>query len=40
MKSLLIMGLIANKVAQRIGYCGQSGGGRGTGFEPSPRNPE
>jgi hypothetical protein len=35
-ESLLIMGLIANNVAQRLDDCGQAGGGRGTGIEPSP----
>jgi hypothetical protein len=38
-KSLLLLGLIANKFARRIHGFGQAGGGRGTGFEPSPRGP-
>jgi hypothetical protein len=34
------IGLIAINPVQRTADCGQSGGGRGTGIEPSPRNPE
>src|ERR1700704_3902937 len=30
------VGLIAHNSAQRIDDCGQAGGGRGTGIEPSP----
>jgi hypothetical protein len=33
------IGLIANNLAQRTAGCGQAGGGRGTGIEPSPRKP-
>jgi hypothetical protein len=33
------IGLIANNLVQRIEGCGQAGGGRGTGVEPSPRSP-
>jgi hypothetical protein len=32
------LGLISNKVTQRIDDRGQAGGGRATGFEPSPRS--
>jgi hypothetical protein len=39
-KSLLILGLIANILAQRTGGCSEAGGGRGTGIEPSPLIPE
>jgi hypothetical protein len=35
-KSLVIVGSIANILAQRTGGCGEAGGGRGTGVEPSP----
>ena len=38
-KSLLPLGLIANKFGQRIHGSSQAGGGRGTGVEPSPSNP-
>jgi len=33
------IGPIADNLAQRISGCGQAGGGRGTGVEPSPRSP-
>jgi hypothetical protein len=36
--SLLLLGLIANKIARRINGFGRVGGGRGTGVEPSPRS--
>jgi hypothetical protein len=36
-KSLLILGLITNILAQRIDGFGEAGGGRGTGIQPSPR---
>jgi hypothetical protein len=36
-KSLLPLGPIANKFAQRINGFGQAGGGRETGIQPSPR---
>jgi hypothetical protein len=36
-KSLLILGLIANILAQRTGGCSDAGGGRGAGLKPSPR---
>jgi hypothetical protein len=39
-KSLLLLGLIANKFERRTHGLGQAGGGRGTGIEPSPRRPE
>ena len=38
-KSLLKLGLISNILARRIEGCGEAGGGRGTGVEPSPRKP-
>jgi hypothetical protein len=38
-KSLLLLSLIANEFARRIHGLGQSGGGRGTGIEPSPGTP-
>lgn len=38
-KSLLLQGLIAREFIQRIRGLGQSGGGRGTGIEPSPGTP-
>jgi hypothetical protein len=38
-KSLLILGLVDNTFAQRTCDRGEAGGGRGTGFEPSPRSP-
>ena len=39
-KLLLIVGSVANILAQRTGGRGEAGGGRGTGIEPSPRNPQ
>ena len=38
-KSLLLLGLIANKFTRRIHGFGPAGGGRGTGVEPSPGTP-
>ena len=38
-KTLLLLGLTANKFTRRIHGFGQAGGGRGTGVEPSPRKP-
>src|SRR6266852_5754599 len=38
-KSLLPLGLTANEFTRRIRCFGQTGGGRGTGIEPSPRSP-
>jgi hypothetical protein len=32
------MGLIAREITRRMHGFGQAGGGRGTGFEPSPRD--
>jgi hypothetical protein len=37
-KSLLLIGLFGNKLAQRMLGLGQTGGGRGTGVEHSPPN--
>jgi hypothetical protein len=35
-KSLLLLGLFAREFTRRIPGLGQAGGGRGTGFKPSP----
>jgi hypothetical protein len=39
-KSVLLPGLFAREFTRRIRRLGQAGGGRGTGFEPSPRSLE
>src|SRR3982074_390033 len=38
-KWLRLLGLITYEFARRKHSLGQNGGGRGTGFEPSPRRP-
>jgi hypothetical protein len=39
-KWLRILGFFANEIPRRKQCVGRSGGGRGTGVEPSPRRPE